>query len=373
PEVIASAPEASVPAMPVEPIVATPPAQEIPLERVHVSAPPVSAAPSVPSHEIDISNEWEEMIEVEPVEAKAEPLDQSDQEAAAHPPVRSAQPTAAHPPVRSAQPAPLPAVQSKRADTEFTTQIADKVQEIRFYITQEMWESAKSAILDLTELAPDAPDVTDLIAAVSAGQSKPTTAKKATPVFIEEPVQSPPPEVAKAKVVQPPPREVPKPKSVEPPPEVAKPKAVEPAKPPEKKKEPVREPVLEPAAFAGHEDVLDIPEPPRAKPAAARAAPKDKSTEDILTDFVLDLEQSEEMADFSPKQRPAPAPVGTAASAMDRRGFTAKTNGDMQDKESANALSDILSELQEETAEAAEPEEDPETHYNLRIAFKEMG
>src|SRR5262249_52844265 len=150
----------------------------------------------------------------------------------------------------------------------------------------------------------------------------------------------------------------------EPPPEAAKPKAVEPAKPhPEKKKEPVREPAAPVQAFAGHEDVLDIPEPPRAKPAPARAAPKDKSTEDILTDFVLDLEQSEEMADFAPKQRleqrPAPAPVGAAASAMDRRGFAPKTNGDMQDKESANVLSDILSELQEETAEAAEPEEDP--------------
>ena len=45
----------------------------------------------------------------------------------------------------------------------------------------------------------------------------------------------------------------------------------------------------------------------------------------------------------------------------------------MQDAESASVLSDILAELQEENEDVAGPEDDAETHYNLGIAFKEMG
>ena len=109
-----------------------------------------------------------------------------------------------------------------------------------------------------------------------------------------------------------------------------------------------------------------------SQPAAQAAA---QSTEDILGDFLQDLEKSD-LADFAPKQThsapasptPAPAMAAAAVPAIDKR-----SNGDMKDTESANVLSDILSELQEETSEAAEPEEDPETHYNLGIAFKEMG
>ena len=65
-----------------------------------------------------------------------------------------------------------PVVSIEPEQPDISTQVADKIQEIRFYISQEMWEQAKAAILDLTELAPDAPEVTELIAEISAGQAK---------------------------------------------------------------------------------------------------------------------------------------------------------------------------------------------------------
>src|SRR5262249_50747974 len=121
---------------------------------------------------------------------------------------------------------PVPIAPSKADD--LSTQVNDKVQEIRFYITQEMWDSAKSAILDLTELAPDAPEVTELIAQVSAGQSKPATA--ATPAFVdEEPVMAAAPiEVEPVKEAEPVLPVAEKPKAQEPELVVAQPKPEQP-------------------------------------------------------------------------------------------------------------------------------------------------
>jgi tetratricopeptide (TPR) repeat protein len=319
-----------------------PPPVEINLEPVAVDAPaPQAAAPE--ADEIDLSNEWEEMIEVEPEEASAPALEvQSYQEIMAEPAM----------PVE----VPLePVVSIEPEQPDVSAQVADKVQEIHFYISQHMWDQAKAAILDLTELAPDAPEVTELIAQVSKGQAKSTPpASEAMPVEVEEaPAAFAPIEVEAAFVPEPLP-------------------AV-----------PVIEdrPVAVQAAPAMElENVLDIVEPPHmAKPAKAPPQPvaqaTAQSTEDILGDFLQDLEQSD-LADFAPKPThstpasptPAPAMAAAAVPTIDKR-----SNGDMKDTESANVLSDILSELQEETSEAAEPEEDPETHYNLGIAFKEMG
>jgi tetratricopeptide (TPR) repeat protein len=304
---------------------ASQPPVEISLEPVAVDAPAADAA-SPEAAEIDLSSEWEEMVEVETEDSPAPALEvQSYQEVVTEPAIRDV-------PVES-----VVSIESDQPD--LSAQVADKVQEINFYISQQMWDQAKAAILDLTEIAPDAPEVTELIAQVSKGQQTkvPAVAIEAEPVEIEEaPVAFAPIEA----------------------------------------EEPVPAEPLPAAAALDLENVLDIVEPKPAKdpsrPAAQAAA---QSTEDILGDFLQDLEKSD-LADFVPKQthsapaspNPAPAMAAAAVPAIDKR-----SNGDMKDKESANVLSDILSELQEETSEASEPEEDPETHYNLGIAFKEMG
>jgi tetratricopeptide (TPR) repeat protein len=313
----------------IEPALAPPAAEDVDLEPVAIDAAPATPAPS--HEEIDISNEWEDMIEVEPAEPAVPELQvQAYQEATEEP---------AQAGVEQNEPA------TSRPQADLSAMIAEKVQEIRFYISQNMWEPAKEAILDLTELAPDAPEITELIADVSAGQHKAHGAAhaEAPPVAIDE---SP---VAFSEIEEP---------------AVSEPSPVPPVF--TQKPEPVQD----------KENVLDIAEPPQpaaSKSAApnAQASAKEKSTEDILGDFILDLEQSD-LADFAPKPSApvskTPPPAVAAAPAMQRR-----SNGDMQDPESSSALNDILSELRDESPEAAEPKEDPETHYNLGIAFKEMG
>ena len=336
-DMVETEPEPAVSA-PIEPMAAvpqsvSPPPVEISFAPVAIDAPaPRAAAPE--AAEIDISNEWEEMIEVEPEEARAPALEvQSYQEILAEPAMPAEAPLE-----------PVVSIEPKQPDV--STQVADKIQEIHFYISQAMWDQAKAAILDLTELAPDAPEVTELIAQVSKGQSKTASAPtEPAPVEIEEAPAAAfaPIEVEEHFVAKP----TPAAPAIEDRPIVAQ---------------------AAPAPAMELENVLDIVEPPKAKPTAKMVPPPAaqaaaQSTEDILGDFLQDLEKSD-LADFAPKPTPStppptPEPVMAAASApaIDRR-----SNGDMKDTESANVLSDILSELQEETSEAAEPEEDPETH-----------
>src|SRR4029077_3520971 len=102
--------------------------------------------------------------------------------------------------------APLEPVVSIEPEQPDISTVADKIQEIRFYISQEMWDQAKAAILDLTELAPDAPEVTELIAQVSKGQAGVTPVAVEAPIEIQEsPAAFAPIEVAEPFVAEPPP------------------------------------------------------------------------------------------------------------------------------------------------------------------------
>ena len=132
PDAVAIEPEPPA-AAPIEPVMAPPEAAEISLEPIEIEA-----APASPAQEIDISNEWEDMIEVEPAESAAAELQvQSYQEVAEEITQRG-------------DVEPGPAATAKAPEADLSSQVEDKIQEIRFYVTQEMWEPAKAAILDLT-------------------------------------------------------------------------------------------------------------------------------------------------------------------------------------------------------------------------------
>jgi tetratricopeptide (TPR) repeat protein len=469
-------------------------------------AEPASAKAASSEAEIDVSSEWEDMVSVE---ADASP----SQPAAAEMEVVS---------IREEQPV---VAEQEDGGSAPCYAAAEKIQEAQFYLAQQMWDAAKKAILDLTEIAPDAPEITELIAAVSSGQSRAAAAAaeaaaaatrapepalrapsrpapeppaqrispaaqaaeefavevEAEPVFSPEPVTEFEVETFASREPAPVAASTPKPAVISPAapppaPVVVKEKPSPVASPPAKVSPPAPTPVSDDAPL---EDILtipveiaapDLPPPPPppapvvaapiapapavapppamatpapavaafAKPApaapppaaplpvesllddileveprpahpaapapAAPAASKEKSTEDILTDFVSDMEKSE-LADFVPRAKPDPppppkSPAVTAAApdvtpaispaapqappapaeapvftppASAAPAFAAPTNGDMRDHESASALNDILSALQEETGEETEPEGDPEIHYNLGIAFKEMG
>jgi pilus assembly protein FimV len=307
---------------------------------------PETAAPESDAHEIDLSGEWDLLSDEIPAAAEPSSVDDTV-ELPAEESVEIVEEAA-------------PVVHDQEA-------IAEKVQEAQFYISQRMWEEAKTAVLDLSEMAPNSPEITELISAVSAGQSASIPAKPAIqelPVIAPEPESIPKPAPAEPSAPQlaaveipvldlihedlvheelvhetkKPVVELPTPVKLEPPPVVEAKPAVE------------AKPVMEALAKA--------PEP----------LPVEKSGQDFLSDFVLDLEQS--LTDFPAVPPPQPSPRTAEPAPVTH---VASSNGEMQDPDSTSVLSDILSELQVDEAESVAAEEDPDTHYNLGIAFKEMG
>jgi tetratricopeptide (TPR) repeat protein len=369
PETTAAPPEIEI--LPETPPV--PPEFELQAYPVKVQPEPVQEK----TPEVAESNEWEDMLSVEvdePEEAKVELADEVVVEDG----------TKLEPeliPQAMVEPEPMVVAEKEpEGGSSVCYAVDDKVQEVQFFISQKMWKAANDALNELSEIAPDSARIPELMAAIAAEQSRPAPEEPAQPAasaaleeaaasFLPPPFAAPAPQTNLSAMVDPFAAHIPA--------SHATPAAKAPAVPPP--------PAPKPAIVHAEEPVLELDEeiatpaakPARVSPAALEPVASAKSTEDILTDFVHDLE-SDELKDFLPRphaERAMPAQVAKAAPQPVAAPVASRahTNGGAQAEDASSVLADMLSDLQDETAEAAEPQEDPETHYNLGIAFKEMG
>jgi hypothetical protein len=341
---------------------------------------PLAAQPVVPTvpatpppattedaHEFDLSDEWDQMLEVESAPSAAV-------NAAASP---------AQTPSAYEEPANTTAWESFDAEDENGPDeaVSDLLDEIRFYLSQSMWAEARTAIEHCEALAPASAELARLKEVV-AGQAS-TTAS---------------PDIAELELVTDgTPLEsdlIPEPLKTELPALAPTPAA------------PIMPAV--PQVFAAPAD-----SPPAMNAAAIPDPAASEQSHDLLEGFVLDLEASlgdnftiakpplqvpvpevaaavrvpdRAMATAAPAavvsapaipqpvpQSPVQEQVATIAAASYAAPATVASTPLDQDEDAPNALSDIFAEFKESMEAGSEAQEDPETHYNLGVAFKEMG
>ncbi len=314
---------------------------------MEVAPPPAEpvAAPAGGAHEEDLSSEWESMTSVEA------------------------------PPAEGAAPPPPAPVEAAAAAGPALT---DVLEEAGFYLSQSMWNEASAALDRAEGIAPGSPRVTALreqLAAATAppaafempvapeAAAEPEAAPAEQPsvaefifdsaaVGVSEAQEAAPPTVEEA----PPPPPLPPP----PPPKAAPPPPPKPAPPPPKPAPPPKAAPPPP------------PPPPSPKPAPPAAAG------DVLGDFVLDLEQSlgDDFAIAPAKVGAPPPPPPKAAPPPPSAKAAAPPPSPpppAQPEAVPDALGDLFAEFKEDVETTAAEAEDPDTHYNLGVAFKEMG
>jgi len=152
------------------------------------------------------------------------------------------------------------------------------------------------------------------------------------------------------------------------------------------------EPVVEYSAApetlpASHEFDLEL----RA-PAKSKSAPEAATTEDFISELVAEIDgleaprpgaevHAKASAEASPaslskifEQEPQPMKAVTLPHVPEpTNGNAAEPTGPHVTAESLNQLSEVFQEFRAELGELGEEDEDLETHYNLGIAYREMG
>ena len=113
--------------------------------------------------------------------------------------------------------------------------------------------------------------------------------------------------------------------------------------------------------------------PPAAEAPVAPSVALSPATDDVLDDFVSDLEESlgsdfavaDTMARVAAPAKAAPTAPAVEAAPM-------KFPEAVQ-QEASSVLSDMFAEFKEDAESGVGEVDDPETHYNLGVAFREMG
>lgn len=256
------------------------------------------------------------------------------------------------------------------------------------------WESMLSVEEKPAAAAPPPPEITMEVTPPAAEAPAQGVTEYSFEVTPEAPPAAPPAEIsmevtpvdaapADAGSVQEISFAVEEPQAAPPPPPPPPPPVAKPAPP---------APVVKPAPPPPPAPVAKPAPPPPPKPAPVAASAGDEL--DLLGDLASDLESSlgegfefgggkeaakAPPAKAAPPPPPPPAPPAPVAPESVPAGFSSmgheleEAKPEIEHHEASSALSDIFAEFKEDSEATAGQAEDPETHYNLGIAFKEMG
>src|SRR6266567_2933831 len=279
-----------------------------------VPPPPKPAAPAAPVHEVDLSDEWASLLE-QSTTTEATPAEKVPAPAAEIPPAKKS------PPV---QPPPVSAVPQEFDISEFQIPI------------------------ETPEPAPASP-----FAAISAEASAEIPAEIAPPETPapaqEETVGSIPVAQESAKEVAPPPP---------PPPKSAVPKESEPV--PEIELDQEYELVLTPEADADAPETTAPAEPETVKLGGPQVLASDQFLRDLANEIdQLGMDQLTPSFSEPATKEQARVPVAKAETPVSPAEH--------------EPLKEVFEEFRAELGEMGAEDEDLETHYNLGIAFREMG
>jgi hypothetical protein len=271
----------------------------------------------------------------------------------------------------------------------------DIIEEVRFYLAQSMAEEARGALARAEALSPNSPVLLELRTQLAVLASTPRAAAPAPvkPVFVPEP-SDPMPPAKKAPIA-----EFPVAAPARPQPEVdLLAELMPPVGVPQAKTASAADllPGIPSGGIGAHSSipVQATPTSGTAATNAAVVAPNGAGAKpkDVLGGMVLDLEQSLG-ADFSvavsnaaskvPQTcvtNPVPARAPTSLSPLPSIAAAASSalpdskdsvleafNGD------GDGLAGLFAEFKHDLEQNSADTEDPETHYNLGVAFKEMG